>query len=113
MATSEGIASDLGNIAAEATLTHAIPWLSKKAIEMGRYYGSEALRNPKLQQKMINYGMSKLNPLVNEIGSETLNRLSTKIRPKKKYKTNRNDLQSLGQKCCNTDGNFSLLPFQC
>ena len=59
---------------------------------MGRYYGSEALRNPKLPQKMINYGMSKLNPLVNKVGSEALNQLSTKIRPKKKYKTNRKDL---------------------
>ena len=59
---------------------------------MGRCYGSEALRNPKLPQKMINYGMSKLNPLVNKVGSEALNQLSTKIRPKKKYKTNRKDL---------------------
>ena len=33
---------------------------------------------------MINYGMSKLNPLVNKVGSEALNRLSTKIRAKKK-----------------------------
>ena len=49
---------------------------------MGRYYGSEALRKPKLQQKMINY----------KVGSEALNQLSTKIRPKKKYKTNRKDL---------------------
>ena len=49
LVTGKGIASDLGNIAAEATFTHAIPWLGKKAIEMGRYYGSEALRDPKLQ----------------------------------------------------------------
>ena len=41
---------------------------------------------------MINYGMSKLNPFVNNVGSEALNQLSTKIRSKKKYKTNRKDL---------------------
>ena len=58
---------------------------------MGRYYGSEAL-----QQKIINRGMSKLNPLVNKVGSEALNQLSTKIRPKKKYKTNRKDLDGSG-----------------
>ena len=27
---------------------HGLPWMGKKAVEMGRYYGSEALRNPKL-----------------------------------------------------------------
>ena len=32
---------------------HGIPWLGEKALEMGKYYGSEALRNPKLQKKAI------------------------------------------------------------
>ena len=41
---------------------------------------------------VINYGMSKLNPLVNKVSSEALNQLSTKIRPKKRYKTKRKDL---------------------
>ena len=27
-------------------IQHGIPWLGKKAVEMGRYYGSDALRNP-------------------------------------------------------------------
>ena len=28
---------------------HRITWIGKKAVEMGRHYGSEALRNQKLQ----------------------------------------------------------------
>ena len=31
---------------------HGLPWMGKKkTVEMGRYYGSEALRDPKLQEK--------------------------------------------------------------
>ena len=59
---------------------------------MGRYYGSEALRNPNLQKKAINYALDKLNPMIQNVGSQALDQLSTKIRPKKKYKTNRKDL---------------------
>ena len=36
--------------------------------------------------------MDKLNPMIQNVGSQALNQLSTKIRPKKKYKTNRKDL---------------------
>ena len=43
---------------------HRLPWMSKKAVEMGRYYGSEALRNPKLQKKAIDYASDKVNPMV-------------------------------------------------
>ena len=35
--------------------------------------------------------MDKLNPAIQNVGSQALNQLSTKIRPKKKYKTNRKD----------------------
>ena len=59
---------------------------------MGRYYGSEAMRDPKLQKKAIDYALDKLNPMIQDVGSQALNQLSTKIRPKKKYKTNRKDL---------------------
>ena len=59
---------------------------------MGRYYGSEAMRNPKLQKKALDYALDKLNPILQNVGSQALNQLSTKIRPKKKYKTNRKDL---------------------
>ena len=40
----------------------------------------------------IDYALDKLNPVVQNIGSQILNKLSTKIWPKKKYKTNRKDL---------------------
>ena len=42
--TAVGTATDL-------FVHHGLPWMGKKAVEMGRYYGSEALRNPKLQKK--------------------------------------------------------------
>ena len=70
--------------------------MGKKAVEIGRYYGSEALRNPKLQKKAINYALDKLNPMIQNVGSQALDQLSTKIRPKKKYKTNRKDLDGGG-----------------
>ena len=60
----------------------------KKAVEMGRYYTSEALRDPKLQKKAIDYVLDKFRPSLQNVGSQALDRLSTKIRPKKKYKTN-------------------------
>ena len=66
--------------------------MGKKAVEMGRYYRSEALRNPKLQKKAIDYALDKLNPMIQNVGSQALDQLSTKIRPKKNYKTNRKDL---------------------
>ena len=75
---------------------HGIPWLGKKAVEMGRYYGSEALRNPKLQKKAIDYTLDKLNPMIQNVGSQALDQLSTKIRPNKKYKTDRKDLDGTG-----------------
>lgn len=55
---------------------------------MARYYGSEVLRNKSLQ-KGINFELKKLTPAVR---SEALDQLSTKIRPNKKYRTDRKDL---------------------
>ena len=66
--------------------------MGKKAVEMGRYYGSEALRNPKLQEKAIDYALSKVTPFIQKTGSEMLDQLSTKIRPKRRYKTDRKSL---------------------
>ena len=59
---------------------------------MARYYGSEALRTPKLQKKAIDFALNKLNPPIHNVGSEALNQLSPKIRPKKKYNTNKKEL---------------------
>lgn len=51
---------------------------------MGRYYGSEALRDPKLQKKAIDYALDKAKPLIQSVGVQALNQQSTKIRPDKK-----------------------------
>ena len=67
--------------------------MGKKAVEMGRYYGSEALRNPKLQRKKsYRLRLDKLNPMIQNVGSQALDSLSTKKRPPKNYKTNKKDL---------------------
>ena len=82
----------IASTGADLLIHHSIPWIGKKAVEMGRYYGSEALRNPKIQKKAIDYALDKLNPMIQNVGSQALDQLSTKIRPKKKYKTDRKDL---------------------
>ena len=71
---------------------HAIPFMAKKSVEMARYYGSEALRNKNLQKSAINYELKTLTPMIENVGHQALDQLSTKIRPKLKYKTNRKDL---------------------
>ena len=91
-----GLLSDIANTGTELFLTKGVPYLGKKAVEMGRYYGSELMRDPKLQQRAINYALNKANPLLHKVGSEALDQLSTKIRPKKKYTTNRKDLDGSG-----------------
>ena len=53
-----GIMDTLASTGADVLIQHGIPWLGKKAVEMDRYYGSEALRNPKLQKKAIDYAIS-------------------------------------------------------
>ena len=91
-----GILDTAASTGADLLIEHGIPWLGKKAVEMGRYYGSEAMRNPKLQKKAIDYALDHLNPMIQNVGSQALNQLSTTIRPKKKYKTNRKDLDGGG-----------------
>ena len=56
--------------ALNAFVQHGLPWMGKKAVEIGRYYGSEALRNPKLQKKAIDYALDKLNPMIQNVGSQ-------------------------------------------
>ena len=63
---------------------------------MARYYGSEALRNPKIQKKALDFALDQLSPMIHNVGSQALDELSTKIRPKKNYKTNRKDLDGAG-----------------
>ena len=40
---------------------------------MGGYYTSEMLRDPKLQQKAIDYAFDKLNPAIYNVGTPALN----------------------------------------
>ena len=63
---------------------------------MGRYGTSEALRNKKLQRKAVNYGINKLTPFIQDSVGSAMEQLSTKVRPKKKYKTDRKDLDGRG-----------------
>ena len=75
---------------------HTLPWLGKKAVEMGRYGASELMRNKIMQKKAVNFALDKSRPFIENVGSQMPGSLSTKIRPKlgpnKKYKTDRKDL---------------------
>ena len=70
---------DLGRYAGKA---------GKKAAEMGRFFASEWLREPGAQKMLI----GKAEPFLRK----GIDQLSTAIRPKKKYKTNRKDLDGGG-----------------
>ena len=49
------------------------------------------MRNKKLQRKAVNYGINKLTPLIQDSIGTAMDQLSTKVTPKKKYKTDRKD----------------------
>ena len=61
--------------------------MGKKAVEMGRYGASELMSNKNLQKKAVNYGISKLTPFIQDSVGTAMDQLSTKVRPKKKHKT--------------------------
>jgi len=50
------------------------------------------MRDPKLQEKAIDYALKKANPIIHN--SEALDELSTKVRPNYKHKTDRTDLDA-------------------
>ena len=52
---------------------------AKKGLEAGRYYASEALRDPNLQKKAINYTLDKARPVFQKVGSEMLDQISIKV----------------------------------
>ena len=54
------------------------------------------MRDPKLQKKAINYTLSKARPVIEKVGSEMLDQLSTKVPPNLRYKTDRPDLDGAG-----------------
>ena len=88
----KGIGFTLGEMALEGVRMHAIPWLGKKAIEMGRYGANELMRNKNLQKKAVNFALDESKPFIENVGSQMLDSLSTKTRLNKKYKTARKDL---------------------
>ena len=45
---------------------------------------SEFMRDPNSQKKAINFAIKKATPVIQKVGSETLEQLSTKVRPKYK-----------------------------
>ena len=70
--------------------------MAKKSVEMGRCGLSEAMRNKNLQKKAVNYGISKMTPFIQNTIGNTLDQLSTSVRPDKKYKTDRTELDGRG-----------------
>ena len=73
-----------------ATLGRYVGKAGKKAAEMGRFFASEWLREPGAQKMLI----GKAEPFLRK----GIDQLSTAIRPKRNYKTNRKDLD--GVVCC-------------
>ena len=91
--------SVLGNIAmtvGDLAIEKGSPFLAKKGFEAGRYYASEALRDPNLQKKAISYTLNKARPVIQKVGSEMFDQISTKVRPNRRYKTDRPDLDGAG-----------------
>ena len=74
---------DLGRYAGKA---------GKKAAEMGRFFASEWLREPGAQKMLIGKAEAIAEPFLRK----GIDQLSTAIRPKKAYKTNRKDLDGSG-----------------
>ena len=64
----------------------------KKAAEMGRFFASEFLREPGTQKMLIGKAEAIAEPFLRK----GIDQLSTAIRPKRNYKTNRKDLDGSG-----------------
>ena len=62
---------------------------------MSRYGASELLRNKKLQKNAVNYGLQKLTPFIQDSVGSAMNQVATKIRPRKRYKTNTKELDGV------------------
>ena len=60
--------------------------MGKKAVQMGRYGASELMRNEKIWKKAIDYTLDKLNPTIENVGSQALDQLPTKLRLNKNIK---------------------------
>ena len=74
-----GLLSSVGDTAAELFISKGIPYLAKQGFEAGRYYASEAMRNPALQKKAINYGIRKLGLRLTRSGASCLTSFPQKL----------------------------------
>ena len=54
------------------------------------------MTDPKLQKKAINHTLNKARPVIEKVGSEMLDQLSTTVRPNQRYETDRPDLDGAG-----------------
>ena len=63
-----GVIDTIPGTALDGFVHHALPYMAKKTVEMGGYYGSEALRDKNLQKKAIDYALDKLNPMIQNVG---------------------------------------------
>ena len=83
-----GIFGDVAMAVGDLAITKGIPFLAKKSLEAGRYHAS------------------KTRPVIEKVGSEMLDQLSTKVRPNQRYKTDRPDLDGAGIDLHATIGKF-------
>ena len=70
-------------------ITGFLGWV-KKQLRWGDITGQKRSETLTYRKKARDYALDKLNPMIQNVGS--LDQLSTKIRPKKNYKTNKKDL---------------------
>ena len=91
-----GLFDTVVGTAVDGFVHYGLPWMGKKAVEMGRYGASELMRNKNLQKKAVNYGINKLTPFIQDSVGTAMDELSTKVRPNKKYKTDRPELDGKG-----------------
>ena len=87
-----GVFDTVVGTAVDGFVHYGLPWMGKKAVEMGRYGASELMRNKNLQKKAVNYGINKLTPFIQDSVGSAMDQLSTKVRPNIKYKTDRPEL---------------------
>ena len=74
----EGILSSLGEFAVESAIK-ATPFIAKTALNTARDVASHAKKDPKLQQKAINYALKKGRPLIDEAGKAVINKLADAV----------------------------------
>ena len=57
----------------------ATPFIAKTALNTARDVASHAMKDPKLQQKAINYALKKGRPVIDEAGSAVINKLADAV----------------------------------